>query len=180
MEEMAPRRRAPLQIFRSHEVFPTMITAVPLTAEAFAPFGDVIAHRGDEPLQPYADTFEHAAEATRVTMSVLRVERAFQGPIEIGRLERHPYSAQTFIPLRGGRSLILVCASAPEGQPLLSSVQAFVAGSDQGVTYRRNVWHRSVTALEAPSEYVVLMVQTGRGDDNVFHDLAAPLVVRAD
>ena len=154
-----------------------LITATPLTARAFAPFGNVVVHRGNDALMRYPDTFEHTMEAVRMTMSVLRVGTAFQGPIEIARLERHPYSAQTFIPLKGGRSLLVVCGTEADGRPMLSSACAFIAGSDQGVTYRRNVWHRSVTALEAPSEYVVLMCQTGRDDDNIFHDLEWPLIV---
>lgn len=153
------------------------IIAVPLTAEAFAPFGIVVAHRGDAALMPYPEAFEHTAEAARTTMSVLRVTTAFQGPIAIPRLERHPYSAQSFIPLTGGRSLLVVCGAEADGRPSLSDVRAFVAASDQGVTYRRNVWHRSVTALEAPSEFVVLMTQTGRDDDTIFHDLESPLIV---
>ena len=154
-----------------------LITATPLTARAFAPFGNVVTHRGDAPLMPYLDAFEHRAEAAQMTMSVLRVVTAFRGPIEIARLERHPYSAQTFIPLKGGKSLLVVCGTEADGQPMLSSARAFIAASDQGVTYRRNIWHRSVTALEAPSEYVVLMSQTGRGDDNIFQDLDRPLIV---
>jgi len=153
------------------------IAAVPLTAEAFAAFGTVVVHRGGDPLMPCHGAFEHATEATRTVMSVLRVTTAFRGSITIPRLERHPYSAQTFIPLKGGKSLLIVCGAEADGRPRLSDVRAFVAAPDQGVTYRRNVWHRSVTALEAPSEFVVLMTQTGRDDDNVFHDLEPPLIV---
>jgi ureidoglycolate lyase len=153
------------------------ITIAPLTAEAFAPFGTVVVHRGDDPLMRYPEALEHTAEAAQMTMAVLRMETAFHGRIEIARLERHPYSAQSFIPLKGGRSLLVVCPTAADGRPMLADAKALVAGADQGVTYRRNVWHRSVTALEAPSEYVVLMHQTGRGDDNVFHDLEQPLVI---
>lgn len=155
------------------------ITAAPLTAEAFAPFGTVIAHRGGDALMPYPDAFEHTAEATRTTMSVLRITAAFHGPIAIPRLERHPYSAQSFIPLKGGKCLLVVCGAEADGRPSLSDIRVFVAASDQGVTYRRNVWHRSVTALEAPAEFVVLMSQTGRDDDTIFHDLEQPLIVEA-
>ena len=153
------------------------IAAMPLTADAFAPFGTVVAHRGDAPLMSYPDALEHTAEAANPTMAILRVTAAFEGPVTIPRLERHPYSAQTFLPLQGGKSLLVVCGTQADGRPDLSDVRAFVAASDQGVTYRRNVWHRSVTALEAPSEFVVLMAQTGRGDDNVFYDLDQPLIV---
>lgn len=155
------------------------IVAVPLTTEAFAPYGAVIAHQGDLPLMPYEGAFEHTENAARMTMAVLRVTVAFEGIIAIPRLERHPYSAQSFIPLKGGKSLLVVCGTAPDGRPMLSDAKAFVAGADQGVTYRRDVWHRSVTALEAPSEFVVLMHQTGQGDDTVFFDLDSPLMVEA-
>ena len=153
------------------------VAAAPLTAEAFAPFGSVVTHRGPEALMPYADAFDHGPEAALATMAVLRIDVAMQGPIEIARLERHPHSAQSFIPLKGGTSLIVVCETQPDGRPLASSARAFIARGDQGVTYRRNVWHRSVTALEAPSEYVVLMHQTGHGDDTIFHELEQPLLV---
>lgn len=158
----------------SHDPIPE-----PLCAAAFAPFGEVIAHTGDAPLWRVPSAFDHGPEAADWSLSVLRVERAVAFPLTITRLERHPFSAQSFLPLLRGTSLVVVCLANSAGAPDPATLRVFVATDRQGVVYRRGVWHRSVGSLEAPAEYAVLMAHTGRNDDTEFHDLAEPFRVTA-
>ncbi|MBS7698702.1 MULTISPECIES: ureidoglycolate lyase [unclassified Chelatococcus] len=154
--------------------------AVPLTAEAFAPYGEVLAHKGETKQQPVPGAFDRTDDAPVPSLALLRIDAANALPVVIDRLERHPFSAQSFIPTEGGRCLIIVCDTATDGSPDIASTKAFISEKREGITYKRNVWHRSVTALEAPSQFAVVMAQTGDGRDNLFFDLPAPIEVVAD
>lgn len=155
-------------------------TAVPLTAAAFAPFGEVLVHTGEaKKQQPITGAFDRTADAPVPSLALLRIDEPHSLPVVIDRLERHPFSAQSFLPTQGGRCLIVVCDTAADGSPDVASTKAFIAATGQGITYKRNVWHRSVTALEAPSQFAIVMAQTGDGRDNLFADLPAPIEIVA-
>jgi ureidoglycolate lyase len=153
------------------------ITIAPLTAEAFAPYGEVIAHAASGRRHFFPEVLEHLAEAAQATFWVSRVEAVATLPLTVTMLERHPFSAQTFLPLTGSRYLVIVADSDPHGLPDSAGIRAFAAAPHQGVTYRRDVWHHGMTILEGPAEYAVLMHKTGRGDDDVFLDLRQSVTV---
>ena len=48
-------------------------------------------------------------------------------PLEVKFLEKHPHSAQTFLPTAMKRYLVLVCPKAANGDPSLGALNAFVA-----------------------------------------------------
>ncbi len=146
------------------------VTAVPLTCESFAPFGEVVSHRGTDRRHYLALPFDRTADANRTMMWVSCVETPRRLPLRIERLERHPYSAQTFIPLAVSRYLIVVAPQAEGGQPDTAGLQAFIAASREGVCYRRRVWHHGLTVLDTPAEFAILMSMRGEGDDE-FADL---------
>ena len=102
-------------------------------------------------------------------MWVSSVEGPRRLPLRIERLERHPYSAQTFIPLAVSRYLIVVAPQAEGGQPDTAGLQAFIAAGSKGVCYRRGVWHHGLTALDTPAEFAILMSMRGEGDDEFAH-----------
>ena len=109
--------------------------------------------------------------------------RAF--PVTV--LERHPYTAQTFIPLTADptkRYLVVVAPSLPpspadqglpvpdpttaipgrsrplagRGLPDLSRLRAFVANGKQAVTYGAGTWHAPMVALGEPKTAVDFVV----------------------
>lgn len=154
------------------------LIARPLDRAAFAPFGNVFQHDGSSRLIEMSGAFDASDGKLRPSLAIIRVEVALASPVIIDQLERHPHTAQTFLPLRGGPSLVVVCETAPDGTPAVSTAQAFIAAGNQGVCYRRNVWHRRVSALEAPSEFAVFMMKCTEDDeDNVFASLANSLTV---
>lgn len=143
----------------------TLIPALPLTPEAFAPFGHVV--------QAYADV--HAApRGTRITganqgsavkfhklapilssyppslnasanLSVYRckpLEGAAAGhECVVGVLERHPYTNQAFVPMGGtGSYLVVVAKNGAGDQPDVGTLRAFIASAAQGVVYNTAVW----------------------------------------
>lgn len=154
------------------------IVVEPLTAAAFAPFGEVVAHAGSERRQLFPDVFAHLPEAGEASFWVSRVDAVSALPLTVTMLERHPFTAQTFLPLSGGRYLAIVTGSDAQGRPDLGTARAFLAQPNQGITYRRDVWHHGMTILDGPAQFAVLMHKTGRNDDDVFLDLERPFLVR--
>lgn len=154
---------------------PQRVAVRPLTAHAFSPFGQVVAHSGNEPRLYLRSPLECDSEAIHPAFWVTRVSSAASLPLRIERLERHPHSAQTFIPLRGCEYLVVVAPSGAAGLPDLDGLKAFGASRHQGVTYRPGVWHHGLTALDAPAEFAVLIALTGRNDDDQFWGLPRPV-----
>jgi len=138
----------------------------PLSAQAFAPFGDVIATAAaSRKFLINAGTAErfHAlgqvdcAEGGRPVISLVRAEpRAL--PFVIEMLERHPRGSQAFIPQSNALYLIVVAAS-PDERP-----RAFLAERGAGVNFHRGTWHHPLLALEATSDFIV--VDREGEDDN--------------
>lgn len=155
---------------------PRVIAAAALTQEAFAPFGEVVSHRGANMRHYLERPFERSAQAEHPKLWVSSASTPKLFPLRIERVERHPYSAQTFIPLAVSRYLVVVAPDAEDGRPDASRAQAFIAAQGQGVCYGRGVWHHGLTVLDAPAEFAVLMSVRGEGDDE-FVDLIEPLQV---
>jgi ureidoglycolate lyase len=152
----------------------TSIVAAPLDPAAFAPFGTV-SRAGPEPgAATIAGAFEGTAEAAIPILQLARIV-AVEQPFTLRRLERHPFSAQSFVPLDGIAAIIVVAPSGPDGEPDLGRLKAFVAAGDQVVTYARGVWHQSLTPLSTPAAFAMVMRQTGRGDDTELRPLAEPV-----
>lgn len=133
----------------------------PLTAENFAPFGDVIATGLSEvKLINWGITERHHAlaspevtgEDAHVLINIFR-SQPWQLPIVIKMVERHPLGSQAFMPLNG-RDYLIVVAQDHDGTP--QAPQAFLARGNQGVNYHRNVWHHPLLALEDVSEFLVV------------------------
>ena len=154
------------------------IAANALTADGFAPFGEVIEHRGSE-RRHYVGARFASGETLTQSLWVSRLVDCSVLPITIEAMERHPHSDQAFVPLKGQPYLVVVCGSAADGGPDAASARAFVARPDQGVLYQRNVWHMGMTILEAPAEFVVTMGVTGGDGDDVFARLDRPLSIHA-
>ncbi len=144
--------------------------AVPLDAEAFAPFGEVLA----VPDLPGRAYFEGALASTRLdawpSLSLtLREPSAL--PLTVTAMERHAFSSQSFVPLGPARWLVLVAPHAANGGPDMAQAKAFVAGPGQGVTYGRDVWHHGLTVLDQPTRFAVFMWRDGTVGDEEFVDV---------
>ncbi len=131
--------------------------AEPIDAEAFAPFGQVIAAPASPGRRSFTDGLDHADRPA--VLSTTHVEPS-AWPLTVAELERHPHSTQTFVPLHVGRWVVVV-ASAPEPE----AIRAFVVGPDVGVTIGRGIWHHRLTAIDGPGRFAVLMWQDGETDD---------------
>lgn len=164
---------------------PRLLQPQPLTAAAFAPFGDVVE------AGPQARQFAINGGNTTRYHDLMRIDVAdgghpivslFRGqprvlPFRIAMLERHPLGSQAFVPLHGRPYLVVVAPPGPV--PDEQALQLFVARGDQGVNYARGVWHHPLLALQAVSDFLVIdYAGPGPNCDEV--TLAQPWWIAAD
>ena len=147
----------------------------PLTASAFAPFGEVLETTGT-PLhinQGFADRFDDLCkvdviEGGEVKVSIFEARPRPQ-PIKIDLMERHPLGSQAFYPLQNEDWLVLVCTDPLDA----GSYHCFRATGQQGVNYARNVWHFPLLVF-APSRFIIVD-RKGPGNNLEEVMLAKPL-----
>jgi ureidoglycolate lyase len=153
------------------------VSLEPLSAEAFAPFGDVASRPTGERRRYLPTMLNCADEARSFSLWISGAAALGKLPLRATTLERHPHSAQTFVPLGSAHYLAVVCATGAGGDPDLTTLRGFLASPEQVVTYARNVWHHSMTVLETPMEFAVAMGTTGQQDDDVFFGLDAEVTI---
>ena len=158
------------------------IEKIPLTAEAFAPFGDVIELR-DEPdsmiNQGMCARHHDLAKLDfvgdgggRPNIS-LGDSRAYHLPLKLDMVERHPLGSQAFVPLSDAPFLIVV---APDEGGRSGTPRAFISNGRQGVNYHRGTWHGVLTPL-GEAQVFLIVDRTGEGDNLVEHHFEAPYTV---
>lgn len=128
-----------------------------LTAEAFAPFGEVIAPtaaRTTYTINEGTSQRFHALGHVECDggAPVLSIFRAQPRPLpfRVEMLERHPLGSQAFVPLSKAPYLVVV-ATDPSATP-----RAFLAADGQGVNFFRGTWHHPLLALERESDFLVV------------------------
>ena len=132
----------------------------PLSAAAFAPFGEVIEAANAQQVfainegtaQRYHDlaTIDCALQDGRVCVGLVRAQpRAL--PFTVRMLERHPLGSQAFIPRDPALRYLVVVADSPQATP-----RAFLATNGQGVNYRRGTWHHPLLALDRVADFLVI------------------------
>ncbi|MFZ1386293.1 MAG: ureidoglycolate lyase [Thiolinea sp.] len=155
----------------------------PLTAAAFAPFGDVIETDGNEfylinygKTQRYSDVanFDALENGGKPTVSIFRSQPA-QFPLRIEVMERHPQASQAFISLERKAFLTVV---APIGeQPVVEQIRLFLVGPNQGINYRRGVWHHYLFSPEGVRDFICLDRTGGTGSNCDEHRFTQEILV---
>lgn len=145
------------------------ISVEPLTAEAFAPFGEVLAASGapDKIINQglcgrFHDlaTLDFIGDDARVGISVFKSEkRSF--PYTLEMVERHPLGSQAFLPMSMDPFLVIVC---PDDQGRPGHPRAFLTASGQGINFHRGTWHGVLTPLAEPGLFAVID-RIGEGDN---------------
>lgn len=180
------------------------VRAVPLTPEGFAPFGGVIsADHQIKNVQSSAANYGTAVKihdvapivndysqslspsSARAKWNIFRCSapkhlietrtnqtKAYTAKV----LERHPYSAQTFVPmgqLSSTQSYIVIVAQTDESTeqrlPDPTSLKAFICKGNQSVTYGQGIWHAPMVVIDENVPHVdfaVLIHENGVPDDD--------------
>jgi ureidoglycolate lyase len=157
-----------------------VLHATPLTAEAFAPFGEVIQTAGHVPRLINEGTSERFDDLTpldvlanggRPLISIFKAT-ARPLPFTVKGLERHPLPSQAFYPLDRLPYLVVVAESG--SGPWDGRIRAFRAAGNQGINYRRNTWHHALLALGETCHFLV--VDRGGSEENCEEVVVEPAV----
>ncbi|KAI0256289.1 Allantoicase [Lactifluus subvellereus] len=179
VEEIRPSRR--------------QVPALPLTPEAFAPFGQVIQSYVDIASAPRSVKVTPANFGTSTKyhklsllessypdelgattgISVYRCQPAevvMNGTtreVTLNALERHPYTNQAFLPMGQDKDsiyLVVVAKNGPDDRPDIGNLRAFIVRADQGIVYNKGVWHQPMTVLDRPMDLACVETQIGNGE----------------
>ncbi len=135
------------------------IRTEPLTAAAFAAFGEVLEARGTPDRiinEGLCGRFHDRARLDfgtgRAGISIFdAVPRAL--PYEFSLIERHPEGSQAFLPMTAHPFLVIVAADE-SGRP--ARPRAFLTTGTQGINLCRGTWHGVLTPLHAPGHFAVV------------------------
>jgi ureidoglycolate lyase len=161
---------------------PGSLRLEPLTSAAFADFGGVI----EAPSEPggrseYSDWLGGSGLCTGRPGMTPRLHVNRLAPVVLPRfidtLERHPYSAQIFVPIDVASYIVVVALTGIDGAPHGESAQGFLVPGNLGIVYAPGVWHAGAAVLEREGSFAVLMWRNGSADDEEFAPLAHPLQI---
>ncbi len=157
----------------------------PITAAAFAPFGELVtcgegegasANFGTAARFDYTAALHNGRPHARANMVTVRC-KPVSLPLDVKLLERHPHSSQTFIPMMCSRYLVCVAPSGPDGNPIIEGLKAFIVRPGQAINYRAGVWHHPLVVLDAPAQFAMLVWEDGGKEDCEIFQLPEPVTV---
>ncbi len=147
------------------------LQAQPLTAEAFAPFGQVIDLACAEQLSinqglttRFHDLFDVdvANENGRPIVNVFR-SQPLPLPHKVEIMERHPLGSQAFMPMDAEPFLVMV--GLPKNTLTVDDLRLFVTNGKQGINFFRNTWHHYQMVLGQQRDFIV--VDRGGAGENL-------------
>ena len=139
-----------------------ILDAKPATAEALAPFGQIVGSASGVELK--ASGFYEGKVRTGnpaefisdddTTLTLAAIDRR---PMEVRYMEQHFKHTQTFIPL-GGKPFVAVMAP-PNGKdtPDLDNVEAFLFDGSAGFNMKIGTWHEFPFVLSDNTELIVIL-----------------------
>ncbi|MGV8951018.1 MAG: ureidoglycolate lyase [Cypionkella sp.] len=132
-----------------------ILKPMPLTATAFAPFGDVLDASGDFRLinaglcKRHHDRAQIDVGTARTGISIFdAVPRTL--PYDFDLIEQHPDGSQAFLPMTQHPFLVIVARDTR------STPCAFLTNGAQGINLHRGTWHGVLTPLHAPGLFAVV------------------------
>jgi ureidoglycolate lyase len=157
------------------------IVVEPLTAAAFAPFGQVIETAGAHHYPINSGMTERYHDLARVELGGVHARplisiflgQPYALPLALKLVERHPLGSQAFYPLSAGPWLV-IAAEDDSGTPI--RLRAFEPGPGQGVNIAMNTWHGVLTPLEVAAEFLVVD-RGGDGNNLEEHHFETPWMV---
>jgi len=155
------------------------LKSVPLTAAAFAPYGDVIEVSGapDKLINQgmcgrHHDLARLDFDDGRAGISLFDA-KARKFPHVVDMVERHPQGSQAFMPVSGAPFLVVV-AEDEGGTP--TRLKAFVTQPGQSINLHLGVWHGVLAPINQPGQFVVVD-RIGAGDNLQEHWFETPFLV---
>ena len=151
----------------------------PVSAEAFAPFGQLLPPRPPgQGRQELMEELQNDRASARPRLSIATVEPK-PLPLAVTQLERHVHSSQAFVPLDCASYLVLVAPHGPGGAPDMGKIHAFRVPGDTGINYRADTWHYPLSPLERTARFAIILFVDGTASDENWADLPEPTVIEA-
>ncbi len=158
-----------------------IIKARPLSREAFAPFGEVIEKNGSRTRIINNGKCVRHHDLARVEIlgddarPVINIfaGTAYDLPLELKMVERHPLGSQAFIPMHERPFLVIVC---PDENDRPGLPHAFVTEPGQGVSFPAGQWHGVLTPIGKDGDFVVID-RDGEGKNLEEHFFDIPYTV---
>ncbi|WP_414474733.1 ureidoglycolate lyase [Microvirga sp. M2] len=143
---------------------PPAIQTLRISAQAFAPYGDLL----EAPAQPgrsnFVANFENHRPHACANIALVRCDAA-EGRLRIDEMECHPFSSQIFFPLDVNDYLVVVAKDDGAGNPDPGTLVAFQVSHPQGINYHPGTWHIGMIALSHPGTFALLVHEDGSADD---------------
>ncbi|MBE1288845.1 MAG: ureidoglycolate lyase [Rhodobacteraceae bacterium] len=131
----------------------------PMSADAFAPFGDLLEAKGtpDKIInQGLCGRFHDRARMDfsdgRAGISIFHAEKR-DLPLKLDLVERHSEGSQAFVPM-SHQPFLVVVAEDQNGTP--QNIRAFLTEAGQAINIHRGVWHGVLTPLYDPGLFAVI------------------------
>jgi len=131
----------------------------PISAEAFAPYGDLIDCAGDPDAiinlgkcGRYHDRAQMDFDSARAGISLFNAEIRTL-PYEFDLVERHPLGSQAFIPMSHDGFLVIV---APDENDTPGTPVAFETKPGQAINFHKGTWHGVLTPLAGTGLFAVV------------------------
>jgi len=141
------------------------ISAEPIGAEAFAPFGCLIEAGGSA-------TTIAGRPGSRTVIERKTVPASGHDPHLVETLERHPSDSQAFLPLDRGAYLVVVCPDDAMGGPDVARARAFAVPGSMAIQYHPAIWHAGMSGLARPVEMAIVMDRDFSAGDCEFRSIA--------
>lgn len=135
----------------------------PLTAGAFAPYGDVVEIENAKHFPINLGTVERYNDLAKVDtseqngrtlVSIVCCNELSSLPYQLPFVERHPLGSQSFIPM-DNTPIVVAVAEAGE-PPEAERLRAFISNGTQGINYHRGVWHMPMLFLNKDQRMIVV------------------------
>lgn len=154
------------------------IRVQPLSAEAFAPFGEIV-DPGDRPPDIQTRANRYWDFATRLQCKSRQIQVGFLTtylrPLRFDWMERHLEATQAFIPLEGRPGIFALAPPTAGPRPDLDRLAAFLLDGRRGVNLHLGTWHHLMFSLAPEASYVMILREASRIDDMHVVDLRQDL-----
>ncbi|MHA2428414.1 MAG: ureidoglycolate lyase [Candidatus Hermodarchaeia archaeon] len=116
----------------------------PISAEIFAPFGEIIEAKSSEPRFSGKDMDSWKLQFSIDGATALTINRFYYKPLEFSRMERHFHVTQSFLPF--GKIPMVMVVSEPtdfdrSSIPKPADICAFYLDGTQGIMLWKGTWH---------------------------------------
>ena len=154
----------------------------PITPEAFAPFGRVVAVRTEAARGANQGTavrcdwlvdLENRRPDARLNVATFRCSP--KPDLVLRLLERHRWSTQMFLPMSPARYVVVVAWG--DERPDLSTARAFEVSGPVGIAYAPGVWHHPMIVLDQAVDFTALMYEDGTDGDCEEQALDTPVAL---